>query len=210
MQVLENPMFLGQTGERTVFVIELTQNQARDITQYSLVGSEDEVVLPPGCRFTVLGVLPQRDLTIIQLREVPSKEWIMDLSNPILQLETIPVCADGADCSCTLGLQSEWRRCLNDQCDFYNQWMHRKCWNRHHKACKGHAFRDGTFQICDPRRESESAIGMSADQLARVMPHVYSEPFLECTCSAISAADVSVIEIALCYEDWARVVAPPA
>ena len=41
---------------------------------------EDEVLLPPGCRFEVMGVLPQGpDLTIIQLKELPSREWIIDL-----------------------------------------------------------------------------------------------------------------------------------
>ena len=53
--------------------------QARDITRYSLIGSEDEVLLPPGCRFKVESVLPQGDLTIIQLKELPSAEWILDL-----------------------------------------------------------------------------------------------------------------------------------
>ena len=54
--------------------------QAREITRYSLVASEDEVLLPPGCRFKVESVLPQGDLTLIQLRELPSKEWIFDIS----------------------------------------------------------------------------------------------------------------------------------
>ena len=54
--------------------------QAREITRYSLVASEDEVLLPPGCRFKVESVLPQGDLTIIQLKELPSAEWILDLS----------------------------------------------------------------------------------------------------------------------------------
>ena len=54
--------------------------QARDITRYSLIGSEDEVLLPPGCRFRVESVLPQGDLTLIQLKELPSKEWIADLN----------------------------------------------------------------------------------------------------------------------------------
>ena len=44
------------------------------------MAAEDEVLLPPGCRFRVEGVLPQGDLTIIQLLELPSKEWIMDLN----------------------------------------------------------------------------------------------------------------------------------
>ena len=83
MKVLSNPMFCGDSGKRTIFQIALTQGQARDITRYSLIASEDEVLLPPGCRFRVESVLPQGDLTIIQLTELPSMEWIVDLSpNP--------------------------------------------------------------------------------------------------------------------------------
>eukprot|EP01043_Picozoa_sp_COSAG02_P065198 COSAG02_NODE_9764_length_2117_cov_1.835481_1_plen_556_part_01 len=82
IEVLSNPMFCGDSGSRTIFQITLTQGQAREITQYSLVASEDEVLLPPGCRFKVESVLPQGDLTIIQMVELPSKTWIIDLSVP--------------------------------------------------------------------------------------------------------------------------------
>ena len=78
--MLSNPQFCGESGKRTIFAIKLTQGQAREITRYSLVASEDEVLLPPGCRFQVESVLPQGDLTLIQMRELPSKEWIVDLS----------------------------------------------------------------------------------------------------------------------------------
>ena len=69
IDVLSNPQFLGTKGKRTIFAIKLTQRQGRDITKYSLVGSEAEVLLPPGCRFSVESVLPQGDLTIIQVDE---------------------------------------------------------------------------------------------------------------------------------------------
>jgi hypothetical protein len=82
IDVLSNPMFCGDTGARTIFVIHLTQGQARDITRYSLIAKEAEVLLPPGCRFRVQSVLPQGELTIIQVEELPSKEWIVDLSGP--------------------------------------------------------------------------------------------------------------------------------
>eukprot|EP01047_Picozoa_sp_COSAG01_P071427 COSAG01_NODE_11080_length_2011_cov_2.835774_1_plen_490_part_10 len=80
IDVLSNPMFCGDTGTRTIFAIRLTQGQARDITRYSLMPAEAEVLLPPGCRFRVQSVLPQGELTIIQIEELPSKEWIIDLS----------------------------------------------------------------------------------------------------------------------------------
>jgi hypothetical protein len=81
-KVLENPLFCGEVGKRTIFAIQLTQGQAREISRYSLVESEDEILLPPGCKFEVQSVLPQGDLTIIQLLEVASKDWVFDLSPP--------------------------------------------------------------------------------------------------------------------------------
>ena len=52
---------------------------------------EDEVLLPPGCRFEVDSVLPQGDLTIIVLIELPSKEWIIDISkNYVSCRPTVP------------------------------------------------------------------------------------------------------------------------
>ena len=80
MAVLSNPMFCGDSGKRMIFAIHLTQGQAREITRYSLVAGEDEVLLPPGCRFRVESVLRQGDLSIIQLKELPSDEWIVDIS----------------------------------------------------------------------------------------------------------------------------------
>ena len=80
IKVLESPMFCGQTGPRTFFIINLTQGQARDITRYSMMPGEDEVLLPPGCTFRVTSVLAQGpELTIIHVEELPSDYWIMNL-----------------------------------------------------------------------------------------------------------------------------------
>ena len=80
IEVLSNPLFCGKTGPRTIFAIQLTQGQAREITRYSLVPSEGEVLLPPGCRFIVQSVFDAGNgLTIIQIEELPSDEWILDL-----------------------------------------------------------------------------------------------------------------------------------
>jgi hypothetical protein len=82
MGVLMNEQFCGPSGPRTIFVIELTQAQAREITRYSLNAREEEVLLPPGCRFSVIDTAPMADgLLIVQLREVASKEWIVDLAS---------------------------------------------------------------------------------------------------------------------------------
>eukprot|EP01045_Picozoa_sp_COSAG04_P035054 COSAG04_NODE_7932_length_1045_cov_0.902748_1_plen_86_part_10 len=73
IDVLNNSMFCGDSGKRTIFQIALTQGQARDITRYSLISAEDEVLLPPGCRFRVEGRLDAGSgVTISQLLELPS------------------------------------------------------------------------------------------------------------------------------------------
>ena len=80
MEVLENPMFCGREGDRTIFSITLTQGQARDITRYSMIEAEDEVLLPPGCKFKVESLMHAGNgLTIVQLKELPSKAYIIDL-----------------------------------------------------------------------------------------------------------------------------------
>jgi len=79
IDVLQTEDFLGVTGPRTVFQIQLTQNQARDISDYSPL-PEGEVLLPPGSRFRVEAVLVQGgDFTIIQLLELRSPALILDL-----------------------------------------------------------------------------------------------------------------------------------
>ena len=72
VDVLSNPQFCGESGLRTIFVILLTQGQARDITMYSLVPSEGEVLLPPGSRFRVISMLPQVSERLLLIRGRPS------------------------------------------------------------------------------------------------------------------------------------------
>lgn len=79
-EVLENPLFLGNSGERTIFSIELhkEQNRARSIKQFSLVKSEDEIILPPNSRFEVISHLRAGSgLVIIHLKELPSMDPIL-------------------------------------------------------------------------------------------------------------------------------------
>lgn len=77
--VLDNPMFLGSKGERTIFHIELRQKQARDISKFSPL-EEGEVLLPPGCRFQVKSsVSVGHGLCMITLLELPSSSLIIDL-----------------------------------------------------------------------------------------------------------------------------------
>jgi tetratricopeptide (TPR) repeat protein len=73
----------GRGFLRTIFALRLTQRQARDISAYSPGGDGHEVVLPPGSRFRVESVRVQGGLSIIQLVELPSRDWILDLNpNP--------------------------------------------------------------------------------------------------------------------------------
>jgi len=95
LDTLESPQFCGKTGDRTFFIITLTQRQGRDITQYSMVPAEAEVLLPPG---TTVKVESKTDmgggLTIINLTEVESDDLILDLrtlSPPPMSAPVMPV-----------------------------------------------------------------------------------------------------------------------
>eukprot|EP01045_Picozoa_sp_COSAG04_P006576 COSAG04_NODE_325_length_16785_cov_23.851792_20_plen_380_part_00 len=72
-----------QAGGGALFQIALTQRQARRISEYSQFPAEDEILLPPGCRFRVESVIPgnaQGMHTVVTLMEVTSDEWILDLN----------------------------------------------------------------------------------------------------------------------------------
>jgi hypothetical protein len=55
VEVLENPLFLGKSGERTIISVELNSDtMSRDISTYSSMHDEKEVILPPSTRLQVL------------------------------------------------------------------------------------------------------------------------------------------------------------
>jgi len=69
--VLKNPMYLGQTGTRTLFSIECFSG--RKIVHLSDYKEEAEVLLPPETRFEVKQVInPAPGLTVIVLKEIAS------------------------------------------------------------------------------------------------------------------------------------------
>jgi hypothetical protein len=69
IEVLEAPNYLGKSGARTMFSIQT--NSGRDIRAHSYFENEDEIVLPPGLYFRVIGCLsPAEGLHVIQLREI--------------------------------------------------------------------------------------------------------------------------------------------
>jgi hypothetical protein len=93
MEVLSKPNFCGQKGKRTFYIIQLTQGQARDITNYSLLPKESEVLLPPGCCFRVKSVAPQgSDLTLVYLEEEHSEHWLLNLKVRKLQIVAVCMC----------------------------------------------------------------------------------------------------------------------
>jgi hypothetical protein len=68
LTVMETPQFLGTDGLRTLFSIEC--ENGKDIKEYSYLGKEKEILLPPATYFEVMGkVNPAPDLYIIHVRQ---------------------------------------------------------------------------------------------------------------------------------------------
>ncbi len=89
--VEQSEQFLGSTGTRTLFSIELTTGRARVISMFSLVPSEAEVLLPPNSRFKVLGQLDAGNgLVIVQLKELPSMDPIIEFDSMLLVSAAAP------------------------------------------------------------------------------------------------------------------------
>ena len=56
------------------------------------------MLLPPGCRFRVEGAMDAgNNLTIIQLLELPSKEWIVNLNPGLGPVPTTPAAVPQAE-----------------------------------------------------------------------------------------------------------------
>eukprot|EP01041_Mallomonas_annulata_P012778 gene12778-biopygen6277 len=79
LDVLSQDLFLGTTGSRTMFHIELTSGRARMISALSMVEGENEVLLPPNSRFEVEAILgPTSDgLFTVQLKEMEPRDPIL-------------------------------------------------------------------------------------------------------------------------------------
>jgi hypothetical protein len=86
LEVLNDERFLGRTGTRTLFNIEC--QSAKSIKSFSFYPEEEEVLLPPGRQFQVIGCLDQGNgFHIIQMKEIQPK---FPLINPVPQPLTIP------------------------------------------------------------------------------------------------------------------------
>jgi hypothetical protein len=70
MQLLESELFLGKTGQRTLFSIECINGKAVGAHSY-FKKTEQEIILMPGSYFEVIGQLnPAPGLNIIELKEI--------------------------------------------------------------------------------------------------------------------------------------------
>jgi hypothetical protein len=77
LPVLENNMFLGKTGNRTLFSVEAIN--ARTIRAHSHFVTEDEVLLLPGTHMIVKSQFnPARDLHVIHLKQVIPTEVLLE------------------------------------------------------------------------------------------------------------------------------------
>jgi hypothetical protein len=68
---------LGRTGDRTLFVVTLTQGRARSIADVSMIPGEGEVLLPPGTRATVDSVYNAGNgLLVVSVTETRAEEAV--------------------------------------------------------------------------------------------------------------------------------------
>jgi hypothetical protein len=66
--------FLGPIGDRTLFILTLTQGRARSIVDVSMVEGESEVLLPPNTRVTVESTYcAGNGLLIVNASEMPTE-----------------------------------------------------------------------------------------------------------------------------------------
>ncbi|CAF1163286.1 unnamed protein product [Adineta steineri] len=86
IDVLDNEKYLGQSGTRTLFIIDCSS--AKSIKQYSLFPEEEEeVLLPPARQFQVIDSRNSANgLHIIQLKEIQPE---FPLINPVPQSSTL-------------------------------------------------------------------------------------------------------------------------
>ena len=76
LTVLENAMYLGITGDRTLFSVEAING--RTIRDHSHFVTEDEVLLLPGTRMIVQSQFsPATNLHIIHLKQIVPKEMLL-------------------------------------------------------------------------------------------------------------------------------------
>lgn len=99
MGVLTSPVFLGNTGPRTIFALKLSS--VVNIQPYSAIGEEEELLALPGTVLKTVAVVNQGpDLDLVQLEEDTTAPSLIDFPRPtdaaVLLSSTRPV-SDVAD-----------------------------------------------------------------------------------------------------------------
>ena len=97
LPVLENNMYLGKAGKRTLFSVEAIN--ARTLRAHSHFPTEDEVILLPGTHMVVQTQFnPAPDLHVIHLKQLIPEEVLLEppfegnftISNQVFKVNTIP------------------------------------------------------------------------------------------------------------------------
>ena len=93
LTVLKNELYLGQSGERTLFSVEIING--RDISAHSYFATEDEILLLPGTHMEVRSQFnPTSDMDIIHLKQkIPG---MMLLEPPFESSLQLRICFDFA------------------------------------------------------------------------------------------------------------------
>jgi hypothetical protein len=78
LTVLESNMYLGTTGERTLFSVEVFNG--RTVRAHSHFVTEDEILVLPGTLMEVQSIFsPAADLSIVHLRQIKPAETLLEL-----------------------------------------------------------------------------------------------------------------------------------
>ena len=78
ISVLSTPQFLGTSGDRTIF--QIMTSLGVDVTDYSAVKGESELLLPPAVALRITGVLPKSSdgLTIVTCEDDPDAPPLLE------------------------------------------------------------------------------------------------------------------------------------
>jgi hypothetical protein len=91
IDVLKSELFLSKTGTRTIFVIDC--DSGKDISRHTMIQSKKEILLLPGCHFTVVGSFKAgNDLHVIHLKETqpPNIMLMRHPSSGLVPVPTVP------------------------------------------------------------------------------------------------------------------------
>mgnify|MGYP002827998341 CR=1 FL=1 len=77
--VMQSQSFVGQSGPRTLMTIELVEASGRDVQDFSLFPSENEILFPPNMCFKVVSSFDAgNQLIMVQVKQTETIDSIMD------------------------------------------------------------------------------------------------------------------------------------